>query len=151
MPQRLIFLSFLLFCVISLPAQQSRLLHENYPLDSIQDIELALKGDIEIETWPGNTILIETFLEVYDASRAVFDYYINSGRYELEAAQEGKRLRLSHKEEMNKQIRNKTSEFYEQLNIRILVPEEFVSVGPDRLRRKETGVMTTQTEEANKP
>jgi hypothetical protein len=87
-------LLLLLFCGLSmsrLPAQIQRIMHQTFPAgDSTAVITMDIYGDFVVETWPGNNILLETQVKLYNATVGILEHFLEAGRFELEAQREGK-------------------------------------------------------------
>jgi len=64
-------------------AQQQRTLHQTFEIEEVERINFNLYDEIEFEKWAGNTILTETKVEVHDATKGIFDHFVNGGRYEI--------------------------------------------------------------------
>lgn len=64
-------------------AQQQKTLHQTFEIEEVERLNFDLYGEIEVEKWEGNTVLTETKIEVHDATKGIFNHFINEGRYEI--------------------------------------------------------------------
>ena len=120
---------------ISTHAQLSQVLHQTFDIDEANAISLNIVGEYEIEKWPGNTIMTETSIQIYDASPSIFQHFVKAGRYEILGESADVSYQLSSKDIERKTIRTKRGDCYEFVKIRIFVPEDFEVVDSKNLVR----------------
>ncbi len=79
------YIHFLLFLIIPTIgfAQQQKTLHQTFEIEEVERLNFDLYDEIEVEKWAGNTVLTETKIEVHDATKGIFDHFVNGGRYEI--------------------------------------------------------------------
>lgn len=119
---------FLLISLISLDlqAQVRKILHQSFEIESSNSVSLDLTGEYEIVEWAGNAILVESSIELYSASRAIFEAFKEDGRYDVEAEAAGDQTTLRSVDKVRRPIRNKKKEeCFEIIKVRILIPEDF--------------------------
>ena len=74
-------------------AQFAKTMHSTFPTDDIETINLELVDNVTVEHWAGNTILVQTDVRLYNASKGLFAFLTEEdGRYELSASTEGSTL-----------------------------------------------------------
>lgn len=54
-----------------------------FEVDSVKNIDVDIFGAYELLEWAGNTILVETNVQISHASPAIMNFLIKEGRYEL--------------------------------------------------------------------
>jgi len=105
-------------------------------MDEIENVSIDLYGEYKVEKWAGNTIMVETKIELYDASPSIFKHFLADGRYEIEATAEGNSVQLDSKDKERKPIRSKTGECYEIIKVKLRIPDDFDVVAQNKLARK---------------
>ena len=109
-----------------LSAQVRKILHQSFEIESTNTVNLDLAGEYEIVHWAGNAILVETSIELYSASRAIFEAFKEDGRYEVEAETNNDQTILQSIDKERRPIRNKNKEeCFEIIKVRVLIPEDF--------------------------
>jgi len=138
MKYTLLLLSFLLSS-ISAHAQLKKTVHQTFEIGDARNINLNVHGEYEIEAWPGNTIMTETKIELYDASPHILKFFMDEKeRYKLRLDGEGEEnVSLVSIDQERRSIQYKGKECFEQVKLKLYVPEEFVEVNPKTLRKKE--------------
>lgn len=132
------FLSLLIIALLStqtVNAQLSKVIHQTFDIDEAASVSINLYGEYEIEKWPGNTIMTETSIQIYDATPSILKHFIKAGRYEVEGEGDNDSYHLSSKDTQRKAIRTKRGECYEFIKLRIFVPEDFDIVDQKKLVR----------------
>jgi len=120
--------------------QVKKILHQSFELETYNDVKLDLFGEYEIVEWAGNSVLIETSIELYSASRDVYDFFKGEGRYDLEidsTATGGQLIHLQSVDKERKPIKYRGNECFEIVRVRILIPEDFEIIDQNNLTRKE--------------
>lgn len=125
----------LVFSMIQLEAQVKKILHQSFEIEEMNNVKLDLAGDYEIVEWAGNAILVETNIELYSASRDIYNFFKDKGRYDVEADSGSTMITLRSVDKERKPIRSKKGECFEIIRVRILVPEDFDVVDQQTLVR----------------
>jgi len=127
----------LLLCsgIVSSHAQLSRTFHHSFEIDSIDQINLNLEGEYEINYWPGNTVLTETNVELYDASPNIFKHFIKIGRYNIEYQENGTSGTVKHSQLQRKPIYTADGQCWEVIKLKIFIPDNFESMGEHNFSR----------------
>ncbi len=137
-------IAFLVFCSSSvIQAQVKKILHQSFEIEEVDNIKLNLAGEYEIVTWAGNSILIETNIELYSASRDIYNFFKEKGRYDVEADTSGSVIHLNSVDMERKPIRTKKGECFEIIRVRVLIPEDFNIIDQLTLARKEPSPIDT--------
>lgn len=117
-------------------AQLEKVLHQTFFLDEIDLVALNVAGDIEIEQWAGNTIMTETKVKLYEGSPGIINYFVKTGRYDIEHESFGSEgIRLNSKDSVRRPIKTKAGECYEEVIVRVFIPEDFEKDGNNTLKR----------------
>ncbi len=119
----------------SLWGQAQKTFHDTFQLDSVKTIQLDMYGETKVQAWPGNNIMIETRIKLYDASDVILGHFIDAGRYKVEAQEEGDVLRLVSLDKERKTIKTKRGECFEEVNTIVYMPESFKEVGANQYQR----------------
>jgi len=120
-----LFLFTFLFSV-SATAQLEKVMHQTFEVNDLESIQLDLTGEYTIEKWAGNTVMTETKVELYEASPAILNHFIEKAkRYEITADTLNTGLVLSSLDKERKPIRTKFAECPEIVNLRVFVPDNF--------------------------
>lgn len=119
-----------LFCTVGLltaaNAQFSKTIHTSLELDEIKQIRLDLKGDVSVTEWEGNTLLIETYVEMYNSRQSVFTHFVEkAGRYDLVDKVQGGILTVESKDKIRKEISLKSGLCRETVSIKVFLPKNY--------------------------
>ncbi len=123
-------------------AQFSKTMHSSFPTEGIERIDIGLVDNITVETWVGNTILVQTDVRLFNANKALFAFLTGpDGRYEVKASVEGTALNLINVEPSRAQLQTGRGACREEINVKVLLPATFVGegVGPYLLQTEEPG------------
>lgn len=123
-------------------AQYRKILHQTFEVDSVDQIVIQLIGDLTIETWPGNMVMTESTINIFDASSALVSHMMKTGRYEAqsERPEESLILTISSKDKEREEIKvrrkvgDKIEErtVYELVDVHVFVPEDFVFMNEEK-------------------
>jgi hypothetical protein len=118
---------FLLFTLLFLSqtifSQISRTTYEVIPSENITHVNVQMDGDVVVERWTGDRVMIETKVDIYNASNSLVEFLIKEGRYELDKQPAGSSITLSNRKN-NKAITIKGIMVSEILKQRVFVPEK---------------------------
>jgi len=118
------------------PGQVQRILHQEFALsDSITEIKAELYGDYKVETWPGNNILLESQIKLYNASEGIIEHLMEIGRYELLSEYQGTTLFLTARDLEHQTITTSRGESFEDLQQRLFIPADFKEVSSGHWQR----------------
>jgi hypothetical protein len=123
-------------------AQMERTTYQTFEVDSARVINLDIKGEYEIKTWAGSNLLVETNVQIWDASKEILNFLIKEGRYDLTtdstADPHPKDIRIYTKYTERKPVKKKDGgKCLEIATTRIFIPDTFmVSEDKKRLTRK---------------
>ena len=109
-------------------AQLKKTLHKVFEVPETADklIFNIYEGDsYDIIPWAGNTVMVETHVKMYQASRGVFDFFLEEGRYEFITQPQGDSLILSSKDLLRRVIKLEDVEALEKVHSRIYIPDYF--------------------------
>ncbi len=135
-----IFKLFLLFwgTMPILQAQSQRILHQTFDVNGIEEIHLDLYGAVELVPWAGAQIMSETQVVLEGAPGHVLKFFIEEKeRYKIEGILGPDYFTLQAVDKKRTQITYKGNTCYEEVKIRLFIPEEFeVSEDGKVLHRK---------------
>jgi membrane protease subunit (stomatin/prohibitin family) len=87
---------------------------------------LEIAGDYEIIHWAGNSLLVETRIQIFNANPQILDYLVEQGRYAvLIDTLPDYRLFLRSKETNRKVIKTRLGTCTEFSAVRFFVPDNF--------------------------
>jgi hypothetical protein len=136
------FLFFTHLCLLSslrAEAQMERTLYQVLEIDSVKTIALDLYGQYTLQKWEGSTLLIETNIQLTNASPAILNFLIKEGRYDFAIDTISKaELKIYTRQQDRKKIKTPAGECTEIFVTKILVPEYMVWTDDRKmLKRKE--------------
>jgi hypothetical protein len=123
-------------------AQMERTMYQVFEIDSAQTVTFEVVGEYNILEWAGNSILVETNVQIWDASREILGDLIKSGRYDLttdsSATPNPKQVRIFTKNLNRKSIKRLDGQKCLEIAVtKIFVPDTFyISDDKQRLTRK---------------
>lgn len=124
-------------------AQMERTMYQVFEVDSAQVVNLDVAGEYEILAWAGNSILVETNVQIWEASREILTHLIKSGRYDLttdsSAAPNATEIRIFTKNLERKPIKRLDGQKCLEIAVtKIFIPDTFIaSEDRKQLTRKE--------------
>ena len=137
-----LFVFFLLGFTHTSQAQMERTMYQVFEIDSVLTVDFAVAGEYEILTWAGNSILVETNVQIWEASREILGELIKIGRYDLavdsSAVSNPKQIRIFTKNLERKPIKRLDGQKCLEIAVtKIFVPDTFlVSEDKKRLTKK---------------
>ncbi|MFN0035599.1 MAG: hypothetical protein ACKVUS_11065 [Saprospiraceae bacterium] len=135
----------LLFALLFLQtahAQMERTMYQVFEIDSAQTVKFEIAGEYNVLEWAGNSILVETNVQIWDASREILGHLIKDGRYDLatdsSASPNPKQVRIFTKHLDRKPIKRLDGQKCLEIAVtKIFVPDTFyISDDKQRLTRK---------------
>ncbi|MCC7246588.1 MAG: hypothetical protein IT269_12975 [Saprospiraceae bacterium] len=135
----LIALLFFFIALTSGSAQMERTMYQVFAVDSFKFVSLEIADIYDIEVWGGSSILIETNIQISNASREIVDFLIKEGRYDVKADTiSPQELQISTKQRNRKPIKTPSGECTEIPKAKIFVPDVFIWTDDKKLlTRKE--------------
>lgn len=119
-----------------------RTMYQVFEVDSAQVVKFEVAGEYSILEWAGNSILVETNVQIWDASREILAELIKIGRYDLatdsSATPNPKEVRIFTKNLERKPIKRIDGQKCLEIAVtKIFVPDTFyISEDKQRLTRK---------------
>lgn len=117
-------------------------MYQVFEVDSAQTVQLEVAGEYQVLDWAGNSILVETNVQIWDASREILGQLIKDGRYDLatdsSAGPNPKHIRIFTKNLDRKPIKRLDGQKCLEIAVtKIFVPDTFyISEDKQRLTRK---------------
>ena len=124
-------------------AQMERTMYQVFEVDSTQTVHLDVAGEYEVLAWAGNSILVETNVQIWEASREILSHLIKDGRYDLTTDSTNipnpKEIRIFTKHLDRKPIKRLDGQKCLEIAVtKIFVPDTFaISDDKKLLKRKE--------------
>lgn len=110
-------------------AQLKKTLHKVFEVPESANLLVfnIYEGDsYDVIPWAGNTIMTETQVEMAKASRGVFDFFLEEGRYDFITAPQTDSLIISSKDLLRRVIKLEDVEAVENVHSRIYIPDYFL-------------------------
>ncbi|MFN0174497.1 MAG: hypothetical protein ACKVU0_07625 [Saprospiraceae bacterium] len=126
-------------------AQMERTMYQVFEVDSAQTVQFEVAGEYEVLEWAGNSILVETNVQIWDASREILAELIKIGRYDLatdsSTVPNPKQVRIFTKNLDRKPIKRLDGQKCLEIAVtKIFIPDTFyISEDKQRLTRKGEG------------
>ena len=111
--------------VMSAQSQTVRRFHQNFDVEEIESIDIQVKGNVQVNTWAGNTILVEVNITTANGSAAVLNMLQKEGRYDLDLKKNGLSGQVENKMTHQQNIKVKGVEMDETIEYTISIPDSF--------------------------
>ncbi len=117
-------------------AQFSKTMHSSFPVEGAEAIQINLVDNVTVESWAGNTILVQTDVRLFNASKGLFDFLTGEdGRYLVSAGTDGTTLNLVNVKPSRAELVSKQGTCREEINVKVLLPADFVGEGSGPFHR----------------
>lgn len=111
---------------LGLIAQPKQIIHQSFAVDEMNNVQLDLNSEYEIEMWPGSEILVETKIELTNATNSIMRYLIENKRYAIGLDTVGERsVTLMSIDKEKREIETSKGKLKEEIIIRIFMPDFF--------------------------
>ena len=121
-----------LLCIIFLlpfgvDAQFQKIKHSTFEItDSTKQIQIDLNRELKTESWPGNTLLLETRIVLENGNRSLYGFLEKSGRYEYLSESKDSTLTLGAKFPEPPLFITPNGSLQEFIQVKVLIPDNFV-------------------------
>jgi hypothetical protein len=99
--------------------------HQSFEVEDITAINIDAVGDVTVNTWAGNTVLVEVYVSSENGSTAVMKHLQAEGRYDLKWNQIGKAISISNKMQNKQTVKIKGVEMVETIKYIISIPDTY--------------------------
>jgi hypothetical protein len=118
-------------CISKANGQMERTMYQVFEVDSVKTVTFDLVGSYEVYAWAGSNILVETNIQIWEASREILNFLIKDGRYDITqdtaAASNKGALTIQTKNKERKPIKRRDGrECQEQATTKIFFPDTFI-------------------------
>ena len=118
--------------------QIQRTIHSTFDIpDSITAIELSITGPYAVEVWPGNVLMSEIKVNLYNGSEGLLTHLLETDRYTLACQLESQLLVLESVVTERSEIKTSTGALTELVVVRIFLPDSFEDRNDGVWRRKQ--------------
>lgn len=133
-----IFIFIFSFATTSAFAQLEKTIHQTFNMTDAQYIVVNISNGYELQTWPGDAMLIETTVKLENATKAILDYVVESGRYKIVLQDQGggSNFNLIEQTINRAKLTTKNGLVNETVSIKIFVPENFDIGNKNQLFKK---------------
>jgi hypothetical protein len=134
--KRLLFLCLSLLPLFLFAQDPADIFHKTIPVDSINSIalDIAETDELSVVSWPGNYLLIETSVLMYNGQKNLMNTLKEEGRWDIEPTLVGETLQLTSKEKLRPVMRTKRGMTEDVVQIVIYLPEAFKANGASYVR-----------------
>ena len=137
--RKFLFLSiFSLIFTFSLDAQIKKTLHKTYTIGEVENLNFDVLGEYEVMNWAGSTVLVETSIELYDASLNIFKHFLKAGRYNIDLNLEEESAKFISHDKVRRDIKTAKGQCWEVVKYTIRIPEEYLIVDQTTMKRINT-------------
>lgn len=126
-------------------AQVTETIHQTFEVsEEVTQVSFDIYDEFETEPWASNNIMVVTTVELHSGAQHILDFYIKQGRYELEETAKDVSLSLVSKDKQRKGMKYKDFTVYEQVKMKMYIPENFDRNGNQLIKKVEETVSTDQ-------
>jgi hypothetical protein len=113
--------------------------YRTIPMDSIDQVTISTFANdkVEMKVWPGNHLMIETSVMLYNGRQNILDFFKEKGRWDFESQVNGKQLSLTPKDNERRSASGEKGAMEDDVTIVIYVPEDFSSSNQTTWVRKD--------------
>ena len=124
---RIFFLAVGLLLTTLAQAQMQRTMYQVFEVDSVKTAQLEILDIYELHSWAGNSILVETNVQISNASPEILDYLIKNGRYDvkMDTLAPGQ-VKIYTKLKDRKTVKTPAGECTELPMAKIFIPDTFL-------------------------
>ena len=139
MTYRLFFLFAGLLTATLAQAQMERTMYQVFEVDSVKSAQFEILDLYELHSWAGNSILVETNIQISNASPEILDYLIKHGRYDVKMDTIGPgQVKIYTKLKERKTVKTPAGECTELPVAKIFIPDTFIwAEDKQSIKRKE--------------
>ncbi len=118
--------------------QLQKTIHQTYSMpDTVSLIELSINGPFAVQTWPGNVVMSEVRISLYNGSEGLLKHFMESQRYDIVSQVAGDSLRVQSLMMERPEIKTDKGVITELVDVRLFLPDTFEAVSEGVWRRKE--------------
>ena len=110
------------FCNANLMAQTTRV-HQSFNLSGIDNITIDIAYPYTIEKWDGNTILLETSIDIDNAPPSLIKMFLESGRYEVIQQEKNSTIKYTLQSMNRKEVLTSKGPCTEKIELHFYVPK----------------------------
>jgi hypothetical protein len=125
MKRLIFFFALLLGLVLQAYGQTIRRFHQSFEIEDLTAIQVAAEGDVTINTWAGNTILVEIYITTSVGTPALINLLQKDGRYDLLLEKSVTNAVVVNKMKHRQLIKVKGIDMDETIKYTISIPDSF--------------------------
>lgn len=121
--------------------QLQETVHQTFTLpDSVEVIALHINGSYGVESWPGNVVMSETRISLYNGSDGLLKHMLGTQRYALQSLTGADSLTIASVVMEKPEINTRQGPVQELVDIRLFLPDAFVKIAEHTWKRKDQTV-----------
>ena len=134
----LLLLALLSYVAPSFAQDPADIHHKTVDLDSINEItfDVYAKDQLEVKTWPGDDILIETSVKLNNGKPHILKFFLSKNRWDLKEKVSGEKLLLESLDKDRRVVKGTENTSSETVVIVVYMPEDFAESGTRTYRRQ---------------
>ena len=134
----LLTLAFAAITAVAFAQDPSDIYHKTVDLDEINQVSFDVyKNDqLEIKTWPGDDILIETSVKLNNGKAHILKFFLQKQRWDLGEKISGDQLMLESVDKTRRMVQGTEASTSETVNIVVYMPEDFSEAGDKTYKRQ---------------
>lgn len=131
-------LATLAFVMPSFAQDPADIHHKTVDLDEINEVSFSVyeKDQLEVKTWPGDDILIETSVKLNNGKAHILKFFLDKQRWALDEKVNGEKLVLESKDKNRRVVQGTETTTSETVMIVVYMPEDFTAAGERTYRRQ---------------
>jgi len=106
-----------------LPAQTETKVHQSFSLNGIKNITIDISYPYTIEKWEGNTVLLETSIDIDNAPPTLVKMFLEAGRYKVFQHEKNNTILYNLQSMSRKDVLTSKGACVEKIKMHFFVPE----------------------------
>jgi hypothetical protein len=136
---RILLAALILFLAGNAFGQLRKTIHQSFDLpDSTKTLVINFPeaDQWKVELWAGNSIMTESDIKMYSATKAIFNFFVEKGRYNYLTVEKGDSLAMVGQDPKRQIIKAGEMECSEEVLVRIFIPDTFEEQKPGTWARE---------------
>jgi len=114
------------FLCNGLVAQTATKVHQSFALSDVKNVTIDIAYPYVVETWDGNTILLETTIDIDNAPPTLVKMFLGAGRYKVIDQLSNDRVQFKLQSMSRKQVLTSKGPCVEKIKMHFYVPKDVI-------------------------
>jgi len=114
------------FCSTNLMAQTATKVHQSFSLNNLKNITIDILYPYTIEKWDGNTVLLETSIDIDNAPPSLLKMFLNSERYKIFQQEKNNTIQYTLKSMPRKEVLTSKGPCTEKIHLHFYIPKNVI-------------------------